>query len=99
MINALTAGEISESLRRIASAFCASMLKAMCQSGLRRNNSGALLVTDWISTRVLSGATAKVVWPGVWPLASLAVMPGATSSPHLYVVTLSLSSSISSQWN
>ena len=32
--------------------------------------------------------SANDVWPGVWPGVEIEVMPGATSLPHSYLVTL-----------
>ena len=47
-----------------------------------------LVTSDWISTFELPDATAKEVWPGVWPGVAIEVMPGATSLPQSYFVTL-----------
>src|SRR5215467_5423002 len=60
-----------------------------CQSGLRRNRSGTLVTSPWKNSCDAPDAMTKEVCPGVWPLVSTAVMPGATSRPHSQRVTLS----------
>src|SRR5690348_7567039 len=60
----------------------------MCQSGLRTKNSGKLVTSDWIRTFALPDATANDVCPGVCPGVAIEVMPGATSLPQSYLVTL-----------
>ena len=47
-----------------------------------------LVTSDWIRTFASPEATANEVWPGVWPGVPIEVMPGATSLPHSYFVTL-----------
>src|SRR5690349_11393582 len=47
-----------------------------------------LVTSDWIRTLALPEATAKDVCPGVCPGVAIEVIPGATSLPHSYLVTL-----------
>jgi hypothetical protein len=75
--------------RRVCTAFSGSWSNITCQSGLRRNSSGTLVTSPWKNSRPDPDAMTNEVWPGVWPLDSTAVMPGATSWPQSYRVTLS----------
>ena len=47
-----------------------------------------LVTSDWISILELPEATTNDVCPGVCPGVATEVMPGTTSLPHSYLVTL-----------
>src|ERR1041385_4382328 len=64
----------------------------MCQSGWA-TKIGVLVTSDWTNSLPEPDCTAYETWPGVWPGVAIDVIPGATSLPASYLVTLSPSPS------